>query len=69
MVKKKTTQKVQKNKPKNTSGLSAGKQSQTPILKKPLKKGVKTEVDNAISAGKSIPRKGVLRTGGIKKPR
>ena len=68
MVKKKTTQKLPKNKPKNTSGLSTGKQPRTPILKKPLKKGVRTEVENAISAGKSIPRKGVPRTGGIKKP-
>ena len=68
MVRKKTTKKLPKNKPKNTSGLSAGKQPQTPILKKPLMKGVQNEVDNAIIAGKQIPHKGIPRTGGIKKP-
>ena len=68
MVRKKTMRKLLKNQPKNTSGLSAGKQPQTPILKKPLRKGAKNEVDNAISAGKNIPHKGVPRTGRIKKP-
>ena len=40
MVRKKTTRKLPKNQPKNTSGLSTGKQPWTPILKKPLRTGV-----------------------------
>ena len=38
MVWKKTTKKLPKNKPRNTSGL-AGKQPRTPIKAKPLMKG------------------------------
>ena len=69
MVRKKTMRKLPRNQPKNTSGLSAGKQPWTPILKKPLMKGVQNEVDNAIIVGKQIPCKGIPRRGGIKKPR
>ena len=65
----KRLQEIPKNQPKNTNGLSVGKQPWTPILKKPLMKGVKNEVDNAIIAGKQIPHKGIPRTGGIQKPR
>ena len=66
MVKRKRTKKLPKNVPKNTSG--EGKQPRTPIPKTPLRKGVKSEVDNAIGAGKAIPKKGIPRTGRIKRP-
>ena len=66
MVRRKTTKKLPKNQPKNTSGLGAGKQPQTPIPPKPLRQGARYDVDNAISAGKLIPCKGVPRTGRIK---
>ena len=67
MVRKKKTKKLPRNQPKNTSRLGAGKQPQTPIPVKPLKKGVRNEVDNTIKAGGRTPRK-KLATGGIKKP-
>ena len=55
MVQKKTTRKLPKNKPKNTSGL-VGKQPRTPIKAKPLRKGQHNEVDNAIAAGGRFSR-------------
>ena len=67
MVRKKTTKKLPKNQSKNISGLCAGKQPQTPIKAKPLKKWLKNEIDNAIHVGGKVPRK-QLATGGIKKP-
>ena len=65
MVKRKRTKKLLKNVPKNMSG---GKQPQTPIPSTLLKKGVRSEVANAISAGKAIPQKGIPRTSEIKRP-
>ena len=66
MVKQKMTKMLLKNVPKNTSG--GGKQPQSPIPAKPLRKGQCSEVDNAIAAGGKALRQ-CLATGGIKKPR
>ena len=66
MVWKKTTKKLPKNKPRNTSG--GGKQPRSPIKAKPLRTGQSNEIDNAISAGKKIPWKSMPTTRGIKKP-
>ena len=66
IVKRKRTEKLPKNVPKNTSW--GGKQPRTPIPQTPLRKGMRNEVDNAIDTGKKAPRK-QLATGGIKRLR
>ena len=53
MVKQKTTKKLPKNVPKNTSG--EGKQPRSLIPTKPLRKGQCSEVDNTIAAGGKAP--------------
>ena len=72
MARKKTTRKLPKNRPKNTSG--GAKTPRKGIEPTPLRKtgtsigGVKNEVANATAAGTISSRRNTLGTGEIKKP-
>ena len=72
MARKKTTRKLPKNEPKNTSG--GGKSPRKEIESTPLRKmgmstaGVKNEVCNTTAAGTKASCRNTGGTGGVKKP-
>ena len=55
IIKKKAIPKLPKNKPRSTAGV--GKQLRSPIKAKPMRKGARNKIDNAISVRKRAPRK------------